>query len=293
MKQDDNFAIILIKKAKCSSVPCYDFALKKGVMMLNRLKQNPLLAASLIVLLYGLWFVVPMFFTQMDPHAKGIQGIESAIKMWKSELITSLALALIIGLLGWWKQIGFVAVKKGGMKFLLPILAISLLILTGTWLDEGSQKWLLGFDSPMQLLSLIAVILMLGFVEEGVFRGALFYGLSTKFTPLFTVILTALLFGVFHFVNLFQGAPFDQTLYQVIHAGAMGFLYAALRLRLGAIWPLMILHGFWDFALFVLQETTKHQETGILSTSVGLSVGLPALLYGIFVYWRWIKTQDR
>lgn len=261
--------------------------------MLKKLKENPLLAASLIVLLYGLWFVVPMFFIEMDPNAKGITGIESSIKMWKSELITSLVLAMIISILAWWKKIGFVSVNKGGLKFLLPIFLISLIILNLAWLADTSDKWALGFESPTQLFSLIAVVLMLGFVEEGVFRGALFYGLSTKFTPLFTVILTAVIFGLFHFVNLFQGAPFDQTLYQAIHAGGMGFLYASLRLRLGAIWPLMILHGFWDFALFVLQSTNKQQEAGEMSFIVGLSIGVPALLYGIFVYWRWTKTQEQ
>ena len=259
--------------------------------MLKKLKDNPLLTAILIVILYGLWFVIPMFIKEVDPNAHGIKGIEGSIAMWSSELITATVLAILISLLGWWKQIGFTHIEKGGLKFLIPIFLIALLFLNLAWLQDQSGKWLLGFESPAQLLSLVAVILLLGFVEEGVFRGALFYGLSTKFTPLFTVILTAAIFGLFHFVNLFQGASFDQTLYQVIHASAMGFLYASLRLRLSAIWPLMLMHGFWDFSLFVLQSAQTQEKTGEMSMMVGLGIAVPAFFYGLFVYWRWNKTR--
>jgi membrane protease YdiL (CAAX protease family) len=98
-------------------------------------------------------------------------------------------------------------------------------------------------------------------------------------------------FGLFHFVNLFTGAPLEQTMFQVMHAGAMGFLYAALRLRLGAVWPLMLIHGFWDFSLFVLQSAQTEEKTGAMSLTMGLGIAVPALLYGIFVYWRWSRTS--
>jgi membrane protease YdiL (CAAX protease family) len=132
---------------------------------------------------------------------------------------------------------------------------------------------------------------LLGFVEEGVFRGVLFYGFSTKLTPFLTVFLSALLFGLFHFVNIFTGAELMNTTFQVIHAFSMGFLYASLRLKIGAIWPLMLMHGLWDFSLFVLQSTVKHEQENI-PLSVGLSIAIPALLYGLFVFWRWNKENS-
>ena len=261
--------------------------------MLEKLKQRPLLTALLIVLLYGLWFVVPMFFNDMDPNAHGTEGIEGALSIWSSELITAVVLALLISFLQWWRKIGFTSINKGGAKFLLPIFIIALIVLNLAWVFDESESWFLGFDSPLQLFSLLGVMLLLGFVEEGVFRGVFFYGASTKFTPLFTVILTAVVFGLFHFVNLFKGAAFSATFFQVVHAAAMGFLYASLRLRLGAIWPLMLMHAFWDFSLFVMQSAQGVQSsTGNIPLTQGLSIALPALLYGSFVYWQWSKTQD-
>ena len=258
--------------------------------MLKTLKNNPFLTSLLIVLLYALWFIVPVFFTEMDPNAIGITGIEGALKEARPELITGFVLMLFLSLFGWWKNIGFISIKKGGIKFLLPILLIILVILNFSWVLDESHKWFWGFDSPLQLLTLLGVMLLLGFVEEGIFRGVLFYGLSTKMTPFFTVIISALIFGLFHFVNLFTGAEFMSTVYQAIHAFAMGFLYASLRLKIGAIWPLMILHGLWDFSLFVLSSTVKHTQENV-SLGAGLSIAIPALLYGLFVYWRWSKEN--
>ena len=260
--------------------------------MLQKLKKNPLLTASLIVFFYALWFVVPMFFREVDPNAKGISGISGALTMWSAELATAIMLALALSLLGWWRKIGFCSIKKGSFKFLLPIFFTALFILNIAWVFDESGKWLFGFDSPLQLFSLLGMTLLLGFVEEGIFRGVLFYGLSKKFTPLFTVIFSAVIFAIFHFVNLFEGASFNTTFFQAIHAGAMGFLYASLRLRLGALWPLMLLHGFWDFSIFVLQSSRPVGMSGDISTAQGLSIALPALLYGIFVYWRWSKQTN-
>jgi membrane protease YdiL (CAAX protease family) len=266
-------------------------ALKRRTM-LKSLKRKPLLTSLLIISLYALWFLVPMIFKDMDPNAKGIAGIAKAIKEVKAELITGSVLVLFLTILGWWKNIGFVRIKKGGVKFLLPILILALIILNVAWVMDESNKWFLGFNSPQQLLLLVVTMLMLGFVEEGLFRGVLFYGLSTKLTPLYTVTISAFIFGLFHFVNIFTGAEVIATVYQAIHAFAMGFLYASLRLKIGAIWPLMIMHALWDFSLFTIQSSVKIKGSEDISLGSGLAVALPALTYGLFVYWRWSKENS-
>jgi len=107
------------------------------------------------------------------------------------------------------------------------------------------------------------------------------------------LVLILSIFGLFHFGNVLGGKSISSITPQVIHAAAMGFLYATLRLRIGAIWPLMLMHGFWDFSLFVLQTSSSAEPTGasqIVASEV-LMIAAPALLYGVFVYWRWSKMQ--
>jgi len=74
---------------------------------------------------------------------------------------------------------------------------------------------------------------------------------------------------------------------------AAGFMYGALRLRIGAIWPVMLFHGFWDMSIFDIKTmsatlnsttSTAPEEFQIL---LALLIMLPALLYGTFVCWRW------
>ncbi len=122
------------------------------------------------------------------------------------------------------------------------------------------------------------------------YRGILFFGVNSKHSELVTVLVTSVVFGLFHYVNLFTGAGFEDTTYQVTHAFAAGFMYATLRLRIGSIWAVMFFHGLWDFVIFLTQSIGE-QEFVEPATNVdpvtALIVMVPAMLYGIFVYWRW------
>ena len=258
--------------------------------------KSPILIALGIIFLYVLWFTVP-YYLGLDIHNQPIKGIEGGIAQWKNELIVSLFLIVTISTLKWWHIIGFRKIEKGGLKFILPVVIAACIILNMAWVMGDDTLWFAGFKTPRAFFTLLIVMVVLGFVEEGIFRGFLFHGLETVVSPFATVVLSAIVFGLFHFVNLLSHAPLIDTTYQVIHAAGMGFLYAALRLRLGAIWPLILLHGFWDFSLFTLQTVQSHNlpETNITSHfSLLLAVGmaLPALLYGSFVYWRWKKATS-
>jgi len=263
--------------------------------MIAKLRERPLTASLLLVLLYGLWFVVPIFFSQTVPDSYATVGIKGAIKMWRSELITASVLILFLSLMGWWQKIGFRRIEWHGIKFLLPIIFLILLLLNLAWVFDKSNAWFMGFVSPMEMVSFFAVLLLLGLVEEGVFRGVFFYGLSRHFSPLVTVLVSAGVFGAFHFVNIFTGEAPLSALFQATHAAAMGFLYGSLRLQIVAIWPLMILHGLWDASIFILQSTAQAGEKLQVDPSsyAGLIIALPALLYGSFVFWRWTKRGKR
>ena len=258
--------------------------------------KSPLLIAFGIILLYALWFIVP-YYLGLNIHNHAIKGIEGGISQWKNELIVSLFLIITISTLKWWHIIGFRKIEKGGLKFIWPIFIVACIILNMAWMMGDESLWFAGFKTPSIFFTLLIVMIGLGFVEEGIFRGFLFYGLKTLVSPFATLVLSATIFGLFHFVNILTYAPLIDTTYQVIHAGGMGFLYAALRLRLGAIWPLMLLHGFWDFSLLTLQTVQSHNSpiTNVSSHfSLLWAVGmvLPALIYGSFVYWRWEKTTS-
>ena len=260
--------------------------------MLNKLQNKPLFTALLVIGIYALTFIVPALFLGIDAKSKGMESIAFVIGQWERQLATVLIVALIITKLGWWKEVGFVSVHKGGMKFILfPFLYTLILLLFSLDQYSSDKSWLMGFSDPTQLISLALVILGVGVTEELLFRGILFHGLETYFKPLIVVLLSALIFGLFHYVNLLTNAPLYQTDYQVAHAMAVGFMYGMLRLRVGALWPIMLFHAFWDFTIIASSQLTPAVTSSVTDTfalSTLLTMIIPATLYGLFVYWRWV-----
>lgn len=260
--------------------------------MFKILRNHPFSTSLLILAIYIAIFLLPTLFVTPDPDQHGLTGVQDAIGQWKAQLIFIVFFVVVISLLGWWREVGFRAPSPGGLKFLVPPVLFALLLLYASSLVTQEQHWFLAFDSPQQMIALALVMLGVGFTEEAMFRGILFHGFETRFSPLLTVLGVAVIFGVFHFLNLLGGAGFYDTTYQVIHAAAAGFMYATLRLMVGAIWPVMLFHGFWDFSVFTGMSMKSAADRAsdsatFFSTTHALLIILPALLYGIFVYWRW------
>ncbi len=263
--------------------------------MFNRIRRTPLTAALVVFVLYIAWFLVPFFFVEPDPSRHGLSGVADAVGQWKNQILLTILLTTVVSLLGWWKKIGFTPLHQGGLKYLIVPVAYILLLLSVVLVSNENSSWLLGADSLPQLLALILVMLGIGFTEETMFRGILFYGFSTRFSISAAAVVSSLIFGALHYVNLLQGAAPGETTYQVLHAAAAGFMYIALRLRIGAIWPVMLFHGLWDFCLFNIDSlNTVAASDGSLSplATTALEI-LPATLYGAFVYWRWLKYRSK
>lgn len=258
--------------------------------MLKKLRSAPLAASLIVFFLYVAWFLGQLLFVHPDPSRHGITGVEEAIGEWKNQIVLVVSLTVIVSLLGWWKKIGFTTpLNRGGLKYLVLPVAYVLLMLGTVMISTHNSSWLLAAVSPQQMIFLILVMLGVGFNEETMFRGILYYGFSTRFSILAAAVFSALLFGVLHYVNLIQGAPLIKTDYQVLHAAAAGFMYIALRLRIGAIWPVMLFHALWDFCLFNIDSLKTAADSASEPSplvTIALQI-LPAALYGSFVFWRW------
>jgi membrane protease YdiL (CAAX protease family) len=263
--------------------------------MIEKIRSNPFGGSLIIFTLYIAWFFIPVLFVGLDPNRHGLSGVVEAIGQWKNQLLLTIILTAVVSILGWWKKIGFTALNRGGLKFLVVPVAYILLLLASVMVSNHNASWLLAAGSPQQLLALILVMLGIGFTEETMFRGILFYGFSTRFSILAAAVFSAALFAVLHYVNMLQGASLTDTTYQVLHAAAAGFMYIALRLRIGAIWPVMFFHGLWDFCLFNIQNLNAVTMPATATSPVIITAIeiLPATLYGAFVYWRWTVYRHK
>lgn len=182
--------------------------------------------------------------------------------------LTIIVTALLSGM-GWWKTIGFRASQKKSdlLYFLIPFLPILTNFIPGVEIT-----------SLRYLLEVFIVTLMVGFVEEGIFRGLMFHALKER-GPWKAIIITALLFGLTHALNSLAGKSPLAALVQVSYALAIGFAFAALVLKKGILWPLVLAHFLINFIAF-LQPAGDRPIEELL---IGGSITVIFTLYGLFV----------
>jgi len=125
----------------------------------------------------------------------------------------------------------------------------------------------------------ICSMLLVGFVEELIFRGFLFEAMR-KDSLKAAVIVSSLTFGIGHIVNLVNGsgAELVSNICQVLYAIAAGFLFVIIFLKTGSLWPCIITHSVLNGLSAFAAERTQIQE---IITAVVLCV-VP-LLYGWYI----------
>lgn len=114
-------------------------------------------------------------------------------------------------------------------------------------------------------------MLATGVAEELIFRGFLFRAMSRR-NVRSAIIVTSVLFGVGHIVNLINGsgATLLENLCQVAYAISIGFLLVAVLLRSKSLIPCMITHAAFN-ALSLFANTAVMDKYQI-AISVSLCV---------------------
>ena len=131
------------------------------------------------------------------------------------------------GLAGWPKD----------MKRYLFFIPMWLLATGNIW--DGFAPSYQGASMVFALISMILV----GFVEEMIFRGFLFRAMLSMDKTIVAIIVSALTFGIGHIVNLFTGQASFETVIQIIFAISWGFIFTMVCYRSGSIIPCLIAHS--------------------------------------------------
>ena len=93
--------------------------------------------------------------------------------------------------------------------------------------------------------------MMVGFAEEGMFRGFLITSFARRMGISAALVLSSAVFGLLHAVNILAHAPLAGVIVQVVFTMFVGYVFATVYLRSGgSIVMVAILHGFYDFFVF-------------------------------------------
>lgn len=122
-------------------------------------------------------------------------------------------------------------------------------------------------------LGAVLTMVLAAFLEELVFRGLLFRFLRKRVSPAAAVIVSALVFGLFHGLNLLSGQSLLYTAGQVLFAAAWGVLFATVFWKGGSLLPCVLAHAF-------LNVTALFTAAGPRMT--GVMIGVTVLLGGSY-----------
>jgi membrane protease YdiL (CAAX protease family) len=233
--------------------------------------RRPLAALALLVI----WLLVNALVGGPGPAPTSLQdAVTRAILPQPAAAAVALGLA---ALLLRWRGLGFRRPRPGTWRLLwLPglylLLTAALIAVTG--------------PPPAGLVALILTnMLLVGLSEELMFRGFLYSGLRDRLALWPAALVTSVLFGAVHVLNAAVTGHLRLALLQCVSAAMLGLLLLGLRLRMGSIWPVILLHAFWNTGLLVLGRNATPPLPGeplpIAAQIAPILFLLPLGLYGL------------
>ena len=245
-------------------------------MMLNKLYQKS-------KLIFALAFIIIYVV-----GASLLDGL--SLQLGTDKILTLPFLLLLSLLLIYWlvknnlyKEYGLTKsnAKPKQFLFFIPLVAVASVNL---WLGVSlSGSFLTG-------AIYFASMLLVGFLEELIFRGLLFNAMKENNLKS-AIIVSSVTFGIGHLVNLINGSGADllSNICQVISAVAFGFLFVIIFYKSKSLLPCIITHSVLN-ALSVFQNTAKVTHTFTIVSSLILTV--IALLYTLYLNKSLSKTQN-
>jgi membrane protease YdiL (CAAX protease family) len=176
-----------------------------------------------------------------------------------SEIPRALAAAVLLTKWRWWRRTGWRTPKWGQMW----VLCMPVAFVVYVWATV--HPYLPGIvDTSLAVLFALAI----GFTEEAWFRGLLVEGLRSR-GAWQAVVISAAAFGAFHLTGSFRGFG---TVLQALSAFGIGLIWGTARMRIDAIWPLVLLHAANDLPAF-LPSRAPH-PVGFDFEPIALRVGV-------------------
>ena len=203
-------------------------------------------------------------------------------------------LLLIASRLGWLHRIGLTDFGTLPTWVLTVVLALYV-VMSGFYPFFGNFT----FD-PRSLVdtpearAILLQALLVGFVEETVFRGILLYALvrvwgQTRRGLIASVVVQAALFGILHASQVFFGATPAAALANVLETFIFGLGLGALVLSVGTLWPAIVLHTVSNSFILIKGLSSRWIDPVFLGYLGEAFLELPLSLFGL---WMMVKARS-
>lgn len=237
--------------------------------------------AGYLVIFFASWALAGVRYDTIGDSAANVRDA-MAIALGAG----SAYLVIVATALGWWGPAIREARRAGrAWMWCLPII-----IVVAIALNLASTRWGRIDHLGAYLFWLVIGSVLVGFAEEFVTRGLLLVGARGSLPEVGVWFVTSLCFGLLHVPNALFGQDAGTTAFQVFFAFGLGTaLYVTRRLS-GTLIIAMVLHGAWDFSVFV----QGHSVDGMRDAPQALGGGLvpPLILLSLVAVW-FVLRGDR
>jgi uncharacterized protein len=218
---------------------------------------------------FGIWTAITVIGGRLRTggEAELVEAVTQGVN-WVYPLAAAFLLAVVN-----WQRWGDVGLKNPPVAGSLRLLWLPALYIAG-FLALGAR---LGLPPPAILAFVLINTFFVGLSEELMFRGVLLQAFRHRMAIWPAILITSLLFGAIHSLNVFTTGHLLPALMQSSAALLSGLLFIAIRLRTGSLWPAVITHGLWDFATFTL-IAAGGRMAGPEAAATNPQVFLPMLL---------------
>jgi membrane protease YdiL (CAAX protease family) len=227
---------------------------------------SPRRVIGLVFLSLGGMILLSTILSRLDLHGPALPLNIGA------KLLTATVALATVDHLGWWRRVGFRAPSRWSRLWLCWLPGVYLFLVYAP-----------GFASSgvIRTFGIGVLALAVGLDEELWTLGLLLESLRFRGTT-WAVVLSAAFFGLLHGVNVLSGQPLSTTAVQVFVAFSFGLGLGAVRVRTHSIWPCILVHAAWDFAL-ILRSGQIGESTGTNGHQALLTLAImsPLAIYGL------------
>ena len=257
----------------------------------NRLKDSPLISSILIAVLVGIFLQMTWIIGVQDWVGTFTSDIltilfaDFAFRMTMGVLLVFLVIPLLFGYhrtaAPLKEYLEHMRVRKGAsitrttLMGVLPILGFILLMLilalsTGIFNPNlavltNDYRWFVFF-----------LALVPGIWEELAFRGVILSNLEQRFSPKTSVLISAVLFGLFHFSNLVKD-DLASVIFVAIMATAFGIGWGHVVVKSNSVLPAIFIHYAVDVLLIgpLFVDAGLFTDASIIMFVMGLTILFP------------------
>lgn len=244
---------------------------------------------ALVTLLITTLIIMEFFDYQFFDNSIANSSFENSLLRFSGGII----FMIIIFRLGLNKIFEFKDVSKA-LLIVIPALIISINNFPIFAYFDGRTDLV----EPVYTVYLFALeCLSIGFFEEIIFRGLILTLFlkklpKTKQGVFQAVVLSSLVFGAVHLLNLFTGASFGNTILQIGYSFLVGMMWAVMYLKTKNIWIVMALHASYNFfgqVIFQLGNVTNRYDVYTIVITLLLSVLVT--VYSLLIF-RSLKIEE-